>query len=299
MKNKDEFRQDVYRRFDEYKKNKEVKRKNVLKYGTVAVSALAVVALFIWPGIGLVDTVFGPNAVDIGVDTATTAQFSLNTTDMSGDITGAVTSEISDGAATTEATIATTEATIATTEATVATTEATAEMTVEETTAATTSANTLSSTEEATVEETTAVYEETTESTAEETAASSIVWTEAETTASGDGTLWHFFSQYAVAVEGVELVDRSYIPKDNKELNALVNELAPICDGILSYHGGEKSTFAYLFTLRGTAKIGYVESQIDGNTVRKYVIEVSPGDEYNMYICFFDSYLTAEINIVK
>ena len=43
MKSKDEFREDVYRRFDEYKKNKEKKRRAALKYGGIAFSALSVI----------------------------------------------------------------------------------------------------------------------------------------------------------------------------------------------------------------------------------------------------------------
>ena len=263
MRNNEEFRQDVYRRFDEYKKKKEERRRGVLKYGTVAVSALAVAALFIWPGMGMIEDIFVrdmPNVVDTQL---TIIACEVEIIDNTG------TGTPNEGSESTNATFLTTV------KATEATTEAYTEGTIEKTTA--------------TIEETTQAY---TTATIEETTVA------IEATTQEEGAIT-FASKYAVAVEGAELVETGFIPKNLNELNSFVDGNAMLCDDVSSYRSGAKSNYVYAFIVRGTAKISYTEIEVGGFIAYRYVIEITDGDEYNMYICFFDTNLTAEIKIVK
>ena len=289
MRNNEEFRQDVYRRFDDYKKKKEEKRRGVLKYGTVAVSALAVVALFIWPGMGMIEDIFVRDMPDV-VDTQFTINFEI--------IDNTETGTPNEGSESTNATFLTTvKATEATTEAyTEATIEKTTEAYIEWTIEKTTEVYT-----EATIEKTTEAY---TEGTIEETTQAYTTAAIAETTVTIEATTQEegvitFASKYAVAVEGAELVETGFIPKNLNELNSFVDGNAMLCDDVSSYRSGAKSNYVYAFIVRGTAKISYTEIEVGGFIAYRYVIEITDGDEYNMYICFFDTNLTAEIKIVK
>ena len=277
MRNNEEFRQDVYRRFDDYKKKKEERRRGVLKYGTVAVSALAVVALFIWPGMGMIEDIFVRDMPNV-VDTQLTINFEI--------IDNTETGTPNEGSESTNATFLTTV------KATEATTEAYTEGTIEKTTEAYT---------EATIEKTTEAY---TEGTIEATTQAYTTAAIAETTVAIEATTQEegaitFASKYAVAVEGAELVETGFIPKNPNELNSFVDGNAMLCDDMSLYQSGAKSNYVYAFIVRGTAKISYTEIEVGGFIAYRYVIEITDGDEYNMYICFFDTNLTAEIKIVK
>ena len=335
MKSKDEFREDVYRRFDEYKKNKEKKRRAALKYGGIAFSALSVIALLVWPGIGIVENVWKADyAVGTSVDAneGRTAQytgegFSEIVSSFDGDATteeskSGETSAYSTAATsvasiekTTEAyteattatdataTVATTEATIvtiATTEATavtIATTEAYTEATVEATTAATTAAYT-----EATVE-TVAVTEATVEAT---TAVYTEATVEATTAVQTDATLSTgeeitvvYESKYGVTVNGTDIIEAGYFPPDSNELINLILANADKCGCIIITPGNAESVFVYVFFVKGTANIKSEEKTHGEINSCKYVIEIQSGEELNMYLCYFDSEYAVEVNIIK
>ncbi|MBO4353900.1 MAG: hypothetical protein J5860_03045 [Clostridia bacterium] len=311
MKSKDEFREDVYRRFDEYKKNKEKKRRAALKYGGIAFSALSVIALLIWPGIGIVENVWnrdyavdkvqtGGTVINSAMDVDHTGEsFSEAVSSFDGDATteGFKTGETSIAYSTAATSVAsiekTTEATTAAfTEATAATVAATEEtvVTAGSTTAATTAAYT-----EATMEATTAAY---TEATMEATTAASTEATEA-TLATGEEVTIVYESKYGVTVNGADIIEAGYFPHDSNELMNMISANADKGGGVIIIPDHAENVVVYAFFVNGTASLKTMEKTHGEINSYKYVIEIQGGEEVNMYLCYFDSECAVEVNIIK